>query len=218
MITIGIASIPSREKGLELVLDSLTNQADRIYVSLNGYDTVPDYFEKYSNVCHIITDNSLGDAMKFHWASMVDGYYLTCDDDLIYPPDYCCKMINGVNYYDCIVSLHGRQYASPVTDFMKWIGSYPCLKKVTSDISVNIIGDGCCAFHTNDVRVDMESFKRPNMSNIFFSKIATEQNVPMIVLEHEADYLTYIKPPKRSTIWERTKDYNYHLEVMNTFI
>ena len=56
------------------------------------------------------------------------------------------------------------------------------------------------------------------MADVFLSKCATEQGVPMMVLAHDVGYLKYVPPPKGTTIWDTTRDYSEHVKVMRTFI
>jgi hypothetical protein len=216
MIIAGIASIPAREQMLEKVIDSLTFQCNVVYVTLNAYDHVPEYFSKYDNVHYEFGDNSKGDAMKFAMADSTDGVYLGCDDDLLYPRGYVQKMIEGVDKYNGLVSLHGRIYPIPVTDFRRWIGNYRCLGMVRSDTPVNLIGSGCCAFRTSRLKVTISDFQTRNMADLWLSKLAIEQEVPIWVLAHKRDYLQYLKP--ENTIWQNVKDFSVHTKILQSFL
>ena len=44
-VLVGIASIPEREASLEQVVRALAPQADRIQVSLNGYERIPAFLD-----------------------------------------------------------------------------------------------------------------------------------------------------------------------------
>ena len=215
-INIGIASIYGRQSSLEKVLDSLTNQADLICVYLNGYEGFPSYIRKYSNVSFTSSDENLGAEMKFQSAPFADGYFFGCDDDLVYPDGYIAYMKTGVDKYNGLVSLHGKKYLSPITDFRNYAGNYRCLNTVSEDVHVNIIGSGCCAFHTDRLKIIMDDFKKKNMADLYLSKQATEQGVPMIVLEHPINYLTYL--PQKETIWRSITNFEERTEVLKSFI
>jgi glycosyltransferase involved in cell wall biosynthesis len=195
-----IASIPSREKMLEKTIESIRHQVDDVYVALNDYDNVPEFLKD----CHaIILDNSKGDAGKHYWSGFLKGYILTCDDDLIYPPGYVEKMIEGIRQYpNCAVTLHGRDYPRPVTGFQRDFKGYPCLGTVIEDTEVDIGGDGVMCYHTDFLKVKFEDFKSKNMSQLWFSKLCKEQGVPIMVLKHQEGYLGYMNPS--NTIWEQS--------------
>lgn len=218
MISCGIASIPIRVNCLKRTLDSIRTQVDLVFVTLNGYEYAPPYLEFMDNVSYTFSDNSLGDAMKFQMASHCSGYYLALDDDLEAEIGYVDKLIAGVEKYNGLISLHGKLYPAPVISYKQWHGNYRCLDEVKEDVQVNLIGSGCCAFKTSRLNVNLAEFKLPNMSDVWLSKIATEQNVPMVVLAHpKGEYLNYQHPPG-STIWQDTHDYSHHVEIMNKFI
>ena len=46
-----------------------------------------------------------GDFGKFHWLGKADcDFYLSCDDDLLYPPDYVEVMCTAAEEYDAAVT------------------------------------------------------------------------------------------------------------------
>lgn len=216
-INIGLASLPERKDSLKKVFDSLTNQADNIFVVLNyGQVEAPEWIADYKNVIWTYGDNLLGACHKFQMAEHSKGYFFGCDDDLVYPFDYVEYMRQGVDQYNGLVSLHGKKYLSPVTSFKNWEGNYRCLNTVSEDVKVNVIGSGVCAFHTDRLKITMDAFKKKNMSDIYLSKQATEQGVPMIVLEHPINYLTYL--PQTKTIWNSITNFDERTEVLKSFI
>ncbi len=218
MITIGIASIPSREDGLHHTLISLVLQADVIYVGLNGYARLPEWILNYPNVVPYFADNSKGDAEKFRYVDRNNGYYLAADDDLIFPKMYVKDMIKAVDKYNGLVSLHGRTYLSPVKSFKQWAGNYRCLNTVSEDVKVNLIGSGCCAFHTDRLKISIGDFFYPNMADCYLSRQAYLQGVPMIVLAHRKDCLRYCPPKDKKTIWNTTRNYNVHTKVLQSYL
>jgi len=217
MITVGIASIPSRISSLERVLDSIVEQVDQVFVGLNyGLEEKPNYLNKYANVFYSFRDNSNGDAEKFRYADRVEGYFIGWDDDLVMPDGCAAYLVTGTNKYRGLVSLHGRTYPHPSQDFRQWTGNYRCLNTVKEDVQVDLIGSGCCCFHTDQLGVMLRDFKTKNMADLWLSKLATEQGVPMMVLKHAKDYLEYITPS--TTIWRDTKNFSEHTRILQSFI
>ena len=216
-INIGIASLFERQESLRKVLNSLTNHADNIYVVLNyGGQEAPDWINGYDNVMWTMGDNVRGANSKFTMAEHSKGYFFGCDDDLVYPDGYVAYMKTGVDKYNGIVSLHGKKYLSPVGDFRKYAGNYRCLNTVSEDVHVNVIGSGCCAFHTDRLKISLSDFKKKNMSDFYLSKIATEQGVPMVVLKHDINYLSYL--PQIDTIWRSITNFDERTEVLKSFV
>ena len=214
-----MASLPERKESLILVINSLLPQVDKIHVALNGYTEIPEALRNLSNVECEILDNSLGDSAKFlHVSDYNDCYYIAWDDDILAPPNVIDVLIEGVNRYNGLVSFHGKYYLPPIVNFKRWAGNYRCLNTVTDDVKVNVIGSGCCAFNTNRLLVHILDFKTRNKADVWLSKVATEQGVPMVVLKHRIGYIKYLSPPVGTTIWDHTKEYSEHVRIMRTFI
>lgn len=217
MITVGIASIPSRFNLLKKTLDSLTHQVDIMYVCLNGYEYVPEYFHKYDNIDYSFSDNSKGDAMKFAYADKVYGYYLTCDDDLVYPSDYVSYMVDRCRHYGCPVSLAGKNFQYPVHSYHRSaVDFYHCLRDVEKDHVVQVVGTGVLCFNTKDIKVTLDAFEKPNMADLWFAKMAKEQKIQLMVLNHRAGYLTYTHP--RWTIWGNKERDGAEMRLINEIL
>ena len=121
----------------------------------------------------------------------MQGFFFSCDDDLIYPDTYVKDMIRGVNKYKCIVTLHGRSFLiKPILSYYQSAThKYRCLDKVNYDVQVDV-GEGVMAFHTDMVKVKYSDFKAPpNMADIWMSKIAHDQNVPIMVLARQRVFI-----------------------------
>jgi len=215
-ITAHLASVPERALSLCMVLKSIFNQVDHIYVALNGYLEIPTYCEEFRNVIFRIMDNSLGDAAKFAFLPGVTGLVLICDDDLQYSSQYVRIMRQKVMQYNCPCSLHGKVYPHPVESYKQIKENYHCLNGVVGDHRVDIIGTGTLVFDTSMVKLSLADFPIPNMADVWFSKLCWEQDIPMMAVEHKAGFVRYIRP--QSTIWHNTKDYSNHVRILNNFL
>jgi hypothetical protein len=217
-VTVGIASVPARRDQLKKVVESFEKQADRIVIALNNYTEIPQELSKFSNVECYLTDNSLKDSAKFLRVSECNGWYISWDDDILPPSDVVGVLIAGATKYNGLVSFHGRKYLSPVTNFKRWAGNYRCLGSVSEDVRVNLIGSGCACFNTERLRLHILDFKTHGKADVWLSKTASEQGVPLFVLAHSIGYIKYLGAPKGTTIWETTHDYSEHVRIMQTFI
>ena len=218
MITAHLATIPGREQSLRKTVDSLLPQVDWIYIALNGHTEVPETLKGVERLTMAFMDNSLGDAAKFSFLDMVDGYVLICDDDLVYPPSFAAIMQDKVVLHGCPVSFHGKSYAKrPIESFRKdHTSNHRCLCSVVGDHEVDIIGTGTLAFRVGDIKLSIADFPYPNMADIWFSKLAHEQGIKLIAVEHPRGILRYIKP--ETTIWRNMSDGVKETEVINTFL
>lgn len=219
MITVGIATLKERELSFMRTIKSIYPQVDKIIAVLNNYERIPIWLASYPKVEYHLCKNNLGAAGKFLAVSQCEGYYFSIDDDLVYPPDYCEYMIDGINKYKCIVSLHGRVYPIPVVDFLKWIKAYRCLNEVKEDVLVNLGGTGVMAFDTSQFKLKVGTLFHPiNMVDCHVAREAWEQKIPIMVLKHSKDYLKYTPPPERSTIWHMSPNKSKQTGVLKSFL
>jgi len=87
-------------------------------VCLNQYDSVPAEFPKYPNVDYVLAGPNklipdLGCNNKMAWLGKFPGYYITVDDDIIYPKDYCRTLVTHMKKFNnsVICSYEGRTYS-----------------------------------------------------------------------------------------------------------
>jgi len=214
-----IASIPGRVETLELTVGSLLPQTDMIFVALNGYEEVPSFLTGDSKIVYALMDNSLGDAAKFYDVDQRNGYFLTCDDDLIYPQGYVNYMIAGVKRHGGIVSLLGKRYDNrPVISFRSGYTSlYRLQTRVCADQWVHLGGTGVMAFHTDSIRLSMVDFPKPNMADIWMAKAAADQGVKITSLAHPARYVKQRRYSRRIWVSERHNN-GYQTEILNSFL
>lgn len=206
-VLIGIASIPERQESLRLVVEALAPQADQIHVALNDYTRAPDWLDRFANVTwEIIGRGNLGDAEKFRAVGAHDGIAMTCDDDLLYPPDYVRELRNGLYRHGlhCAVGFHGGTTEG-------WTGAHGaaqhrrirCLGTLErDDATVNVLGTGTLAWHTRHVPVWRELFRYANCADVQFAVHAHGYAIPMVALAHRAGWLEDICPGEGRRIYE----------------
>ncbi len=206
-VTVSLASIPSRVEGLRRVVDSLRGQADVLNVYLNGYDEVPEFLgEGWINVMCSQENGDKGDGGKFWWADQIEkGYHFTCDDDLIYSPDYCLRMVEKIESYHrkAVIGMHGAILKEKLKSYIGERKLFHCQAELGKDQPVHVLGTGCLAYHTSTLNVSVEDFKFSNMADIWFAILAKRQAVPLIVSAHPKGILEVI--PFENTIYDVTK-------------
>ncbi len=205
-VVIGIATIPGREKALEETLASLKGQADHIIV---GQDIRLGDATKFKPFFPIIKNDHESDdifgEMKY------SGYFLTCDDDLIYPPDYVSTIIKGIERYNrkAVVTFHGKRvdFKAPWDPWYKFLGMrYPCLKEVYPDYPIHVPGTGCMGWHSSTVQFTWDDFLEPNMADIWAGKKLEEAGIPRYVLAHDEGWIKHTdKIDMNDTLWRTNK-------------
>lgn len=207
MTVAGIATIPTRIEQIKRTIESLLPQVDVIHVALNNFTVVPECV-KHGMVMREITQGS--DEQKFLTVqsarqSSPNSIYLSCDDDLIYPPDYVKVMKERLEHYE-IVTCHGRNFNSfPIKSYYKSAGSkYRCLDKVSTDVPVMVGGTGCMAFRPANFSVSLADFPSKYMADVHLAIAAKKQGKRIMCIAHEAGWIKY--QPVNDTIYDRFRD------------
>ena len=200
----GIASFPAREYSLKQTVDSIIDHVDHLYVYLNDYDQVPPYLkhEKITVFRSQDCSGDLSDIGKFYAVDEVNGYFITLDDDLIYPPNYVDRLLSGIEKYErkAVCSFHGRRFASfPVESYYRGKTRHVCrcLGTQDNDQEIHFGGTGVMGFHTDTLKVELSEFKRCSMADIWMGILCAKQKVPIISLSHAAGWI------KESDMYDR---------------
>ena len=202
MISVNIASIPERKEQLINTLKSLLKQSlkpTKINVCLNNYKEIP---LEHHLINYVFSDNSLGDAGKFMFKD--SGYYLTCDDDLIYPFYYIENMVKAINdFKNCIITYHARNfYSFPINSYYrsKTNKRSRCLDEEKHCEKMQFGGTGVMGFHTDIIKPPIELFKKSNMADIWIGLYADSKGVDIYCLPHSLGYIKY--QIVDNTIWD----------------
>ena len=215
--TAGIATLKEREASFRQTIASLYPQVDRIYAVLNNYDEIPEWITELPKVIAIVGRNNLADSGKWLFVDQVEGYYLSVDDDLWYPENYCKTMIAAVDKYKCVVTLHGKKFGKQTKNFRSdYYLMMRCLDRASSDIRLHLGGDGVMAFHTRDFHPSIADFHEPRMSNVWISRAAALAGVPIMGISHHKGWLRYMPP--ENPIWDQPCDIEFQTGVINDYL
>lgn len=203
-----IASVPGREENLRVVIKSLYDQADGIFIYLDGYTSIPAWLSEFPKTSSQI-GFFLGDGGKF--IGHQKGYNLTVDDDLFYPSTYVEDLVRVINAHNrkAVVSYHGKiltQY--PVSSYYRdpSIMKLMCLEEVRMTRRVHIVGTGAMGYHSDTIRFRAFDFPVRNMADLWASKRCIEKGVEMVCAKHRAGYIRHQEIDFSKTIYERFKD------------
>lgn len=202
---VSIASISSREESLRRVVASLLPQIERLNVYLNDYGRVPAFLQHPKIVVARSQDHGdIGDAGKFFWLGADTKYYLTCDDDIVYPPDYVNRTVTTIERYGrrAVIGWHGSILAESFRDYYEDRRILSFYVNLEHDTPVHILGTGTIGFHPSTIRLALADFKVPNMADVWFGLKGQEQTVPFIVRAHRAGELVPVLDGAQDTaIW-----------------
>lgn len=218
MVTIGIASVPARKEMLLKTVHSLIGQCGQMFIALNGYSEIPQELSSNSKIHCDLLDNSLKDSAKFLHVGEVWGYYLGCDDDLIYPSTYSKYMISKVKEHNSIVTLHGRRFTRPVRALRRGFTlNYHCLHSYDYDTELDLGGTGVMCFDTDQFKLSINDFPIAGMADVWASKKAHEQGIRIMGVAHRNSYLRYMYPPNK-TLWELSRDDSVQTKILQSFL
>ena len=207
-VTASLASIPGRAATLKNVIRRLLPQVDRLNVYLNGYADVPTFLHHPKIEFARSQDHGdRGDAGKFFWSDDATGFYLTCDDDILYPPDYVEMLVLVIEecHRQAAVSFHGAVLPESISDYYGSRLAYHCLADVNEDVPVHVLGTGVLGYHTSTIEVTGEDFKIPNMADIWFGILGQEQGVPFVCAAHEKEWLVDGSPAGEESIYSSSR-------------
>lgn len=174
-VIVGIATMSGREKNLQVTMESLSGQCDELHIYDNALESI-----------------DLADNGKFRFLDQYNEpiYYFSCDDDLIYPPDYVKKSISAVEKYGCIITYHGRYLLGSNRNYYTGHKVYRCLGHVENDHEIDVAGTGVTAFRTdyfNPTQLYQSEHKK--MSDVIFSLEAAKQMKKIMLIGHDADWI-----------------------------
>lgn len=215
LIIAGVATIPSREAAFRQMVASVADQVDRLHVYLSGH---AGYLKGLPENCfqHKIEGDPYGDAGKFYCVMEEDKsetqpfYYLSFDDDLLYPPDYVEMLINGIEHYrrTVVCSFHGRSFGNlPIQNYYRGATQrHYCLRSVAYDGHVDVPGTGCMGFHTDTLDLTMKDFASKNMADVHMAIALRRAGVNAICLKHAAGWIRHLPIEHGKSLYNLHKD------------
>lgn len=171
-IIAGLATFEGREKSLKDTLKSLEKQVDDIYI----YDN-----SKLSD----IKDNG-----KFYGLTKISEpcYYLTCDDDIIYPSDYVEQMIKNIELHKCIITYHGKIIGN--TDYLSDQNRFHFSVRNFENKILDVAGTAVTGFRTDYFNPkDLVKSKDYFVSDLLFAIEAKNNNKKIILANKKTNWI-----------------------------
>jgi len=210
-ITVLMASIPQRSTNLKRVINTLYPYVDEIRLVLNDYESIPEWIKEKSKIISLLnnpdkyTSNSV-------WLAMggINGYVFTCDDDILFPPDYVPTLISKIKEYNnkAIITLYGEIAKRPFTKYNKGRYAIGFFWENKCDREMDIAGAGCSLFHTDGMKPTLVDFPDIYSRDLWFSILAHKNNLPIIRIKSANRWLRPCKSegPEICRIWRANKD------------
>ena len=223
-ITVFMATYPGGFENVGNAVRSLLRQSlaiGKLVLHVNATRRPPRLPKDPRLVVHL-SEKNYADNGKFAHMSATIGYVLTADDDIDYPHDYVERMVREVNHHGrkAIVGVHGATlpYGPP---FSRW-SQYTSMRRSHvftvehgGRTSVDIIGTGTMAFHTDIGVPDIADMDTLRMVDLHVAVWALRQDVRMHMIPRARNWLTEFEAPSEERIWQQTKeDRNLQREML----
>ena len=202
-----LATIPTRVAQLEQVVASLLPQVTRLRVYLNGYAEVPALLRhERIDIARSQDHGDRGDAGTFWWCGREpDAYLFTCDDDIVYPPDYVAHLVNAVEHYArrALVGLHGITLKPRLDSYYRDRRVIHCRRGLDRDCPVHLLGTGALAWHGRTLGLTPEDFPVPNMADVWLGVLCQQRRIPTVSIARPEEWLKVL--PCEDTIFDRAR-------------
>ncbi len=202
MTTANIATMPGREDSLRRVLIDLSPQVDLIRIYFNEMQP-PEWLSELANV-EVATGPNLQAMGKFHpihSGAAGDEIYLTCDDDLIYPPDYVQKIRGELSKHPhSIVAFHGRCILGKGNHYYN---DNKCYHHARPEVAgtLHTVGTGCTAFNTANIKPRLPVSKNGRMVDVTLGLWAAQNGVECRLIAHPVNYIRNHPTAQKDGVW-----------------
>jgi hypothetical protein len=188
-----ISSVARRQCGLKRVVKDLLPQCEMLHIFLADYPAIPDFLVDPKIDVVLPWEADRGSIEKFRWRDQVSGYYVTCDDDILYPKDYTAQIIADIERHNrtAVIGYHGAIItAFPVDNYYRQRTLYHFAKETAQDTPVHVIGNVAGAHHTDTIQFRVPEMKPPHTQDDIWLAIAAQtQGVPMVCCKKRAGWI-----------------------------
>lgn len=212
---------------LRRAVESLATQVDRLYIYLNDFLAMPEWLERMPKVTVANAPRGdLRDNGKAFFLDQMRGFVFTCDDDIIYPPDYVQRMLLRLLYHDfgVIVGVHGINMTESFWSDAR-LGYYsPGARSVArfqdsrfEETPVDALGTGTTAWHSCALpTLSLSDFPIAGMMDIWLSAYAHRRQLPLLCVARQLGWL--IDVPSKKSIYGTMSAVHGHGDFNQTSI
>lgn len=187
LTTANFATWSARKHSIDRAIDSVIDQVDIVRVYYNDYTP-----KKRKDIIQYVGKGDVTDRGKFYGIGSNE-IAVTCDDDLMYPPDYIESTLERMqDYPGHVVSYHGRKLKGKGLNYYREHEVYHCLKPLAEDKKIQVPGTGVLAFNTNDILPDIINYPYDKMADILMGLECKKKSVPIVCLKHNFNWLTVL--------------------------
>jgi GR25 family glycosyltransferase involved in LPS biosynthesis len=191
-----LASEPERTNSLRKAIMSLLPQVDILHVFLNGFkNKLPDFLDHDKIFISRSQDfGYLGECGKYYWINDLNAYHFICSDSIQYPQDYVKTLKNFIDDSGrtVIVGAGGYILDEHYRSFDESAENISEFGALTQQLHVDILKDTCLAYHSSTLKLHRHIFYQPELSPIWFSSAALDQNISLVCIQHKENWIRKI--------------------------
>lgn len=182
-----------RLKALKQSIESIIDQVDLVRVRYNGSIHDRHMFESIEQMPKVefYCGHDLTDLGKFYGLTFLKNeYFFTCDDDIIYPPDYVKRTCMFIDRHRCVVTYNGRSLKNETGYYSGAHIIFDYRRQQVSEQVVDVPGTGVMAFRT-DYFCPVEILDSPyrKMADLVFALEARKEKKRILCLKRSAGWI-----------------------------
>ena len=179
-VFVGLASIPSRQESLRIVVESLLPQVAGIGVYLNNYEAVPAFLKHAKiRVARSQKHGDVRDNGKFFFLDKTNAtFYATVDDDIAYPENYIAELVKTTKFLGATnaVGVHAAVYPKPVKRLLSSRHLWHFSHETASITPADMLGTGTLLFNRKYWQLSYSEIGTPGMADVWFAAAAAKRN------------------------------------------
>lgn len=191
-VVAGLVAKPGSWNKFVDTFNSIYWQVDQVFVFLEEFKVVPEFFEKHRVQIFTSQDLDISEGVgKFIALRTLDqGILFPLDAGIIYPPDYVSKMLSylAVSDYQAVCGVLGIQ----LPEFPKSLSNgreFRIAEKMSQGGLVSILGTGTIAFDIQNVDLSLDDLLHPGSLEVHFAVHLKRKNIPALVVPRETGWL-----------------------------
>lgn len=205
------ATMPSRHATFSKVLPVLARQLDRVFVFLDGFETIPEFLKAFENVT-VIRSQEAGDyhvsgRFLFLQELTEPSVVVSFDDDIQYPPDYVHRLVHMLERFDgkAVVGVFGNIFKPPFTNYLRDRKNIHFIDRLWRLTRVDELGNGTTAFCSDQLSFDIRQWKSFRSDDNYLALEAKKRQLPMWCIPRRKGWLRVFDVPQEYSIWEQTQ-------------
>lgn len=206
-----LATLARREDSFRQMLPTILGQVDHTFIALGGYPDVPDFLRGLERVSVFLCESGpdLGASSRFLCLEALNrlAVVLVVDDDILYPPDYAARMVEGLDRFggQALLGVHGRIFLPPHASYSEHAFSHHFQAALEGASHVHEVGVGTCAFLSDRLAVDPRSWDRYDMDDIVLAIEAEKRGLPRIAIDREKNWLRPLAEDQHDSLWRKMR-------------